>query len=151
MKWHKILVFDHVFRSYVVTQRSLCNRCIMHVLVVWVLLCLGGRYIAKTLYGEEDEDEDPEKSINVEEPKLLGTHPQSGEKVLDKENIWLVNHSIYYCFRWDFLYYIFRLSWIIMNLFVVTGSFEERSLWVLCAVWWRQERIFTQTDVHFSG
>ncbi|CAO2823712.1 unnamed protein product [Amaranthus hypochondriacus] len=42
------------------------------------------KYIAKTLYGEEDEDEDPEKNTTVEEPKLLGTHPQSGEKVLLK-------------------------------------------------------------------
>lgn len=40
------------------------------------------RYIAKTLYGEEDEDitsEDTKR--NVEPPKLLGVHPSSNEKV----------------------------------------------------------------------
>lgn len=40
------------------------------------------RYIAKTLYGEEDEDissEDTKRS--VEPPKLLGVHPSSNEKV----------------------------------------------------------------------
>lgn len=42
------------------------------------------KFIAKTLHGEEEEDEPPEKKRNVEEPKLLGTHPVSGEKVLQK-------------------------------------------------------------------
>ncbi|CAO2842635.1 unnamed protein product [Amaranthus hypochondriacus] len=42
------------------------------------------KFIAKTLYAEEDEDEDPQESTSVEEPKLLGTHPESGEKVLLK-------------------------------------------------------------------
>lgn len=40
------------------------------------------RYIAKTLYGEEDEDitsEDTKR--NVEPAKLLGVHPTSNEKV----------------------------------------------------------------------
>ncbi|XP_016495229.1 uncharacterized protein LOC107814336 isoform X1 [Nicotiana tabacum] len=43
------------------------------------------KYIAKTLYGEEDEDitsEDTKR--NVEPPKLLGVHPSSNEKVLLK-------------------------------------------------------------------
>lgn len=43
-------------------------------------LCV--RFIAKTLYGEEEEDEPPQNNTSVEEPKLLGTHPVSGEKVL---------------------------------------------------------------------
>ncbi|KAG5571741.1 hypothetical protein H5410_061507 [Solanum commersonii] len=43
------------------------------------------QYIAKTLYGEEDEDitfEDTKR--NVEMPKLLGVHPSSNEKILMK-------------------------------------------------------------------
>lgn len=43
------------------------------------------KYIAKTLYGEEDEDissEDTKRS--VEPPKLLGVHPSSNEKILMK-------------------------------------------------------------------
>ncbi|KAK4347676.1 hypothetical protein RND71_034015 [Anisodus tanguticus] len=43
------------------------------------------KYIAKTLYGEEEEDipsEDTKR--NVEPPKLLGVHPSSNEKVLLK-------------------------------------------------------------------
>ncbi|KAH0707722.1 hypothetical protein KY285_010795 [Solanum tuberosum] len=42
-------------------------------------------YIAKTFYGEEDEDitsEDTKR--NVEPPKLLGVHPSSNEKILMK-------------------------------------------------------------------
>ncbi|KNA16878.1 hypothetical protein SOVF_085180 [Spinacia oleracea] len=42
------------------------------------------KYIAKTLYGEEDEDDAPQNNLAVEEPKLLGTHPASGDKVLLK-------------------------------------------------------------------
>lgn len=43
------------------------------------------KYIAKTLYGEEDEDitsEDAKRT--VEPPKLLGVHPSSNEKILMK-------------------------------------------------------------------
>lgn len=43
------------------------------------------KYIAKTLYGEDDEESDPEnKRKNVQEPKLLGLNPGSNEKVLLK-------------------------------------------------------------------
>ncbi|KAF9623581.1 hypothetical protein IFM89_003371 [Coptis chinensis] len=42
------------------------------------------KYIAKTLYGEEEEDEDPKKMNIVSEPKLLGLHPSSNEKILLK-------------------------------------------------------------------
>lgn len=42
------------------------------------------KFIAKTLYGEEEENESSEKNSTVEEPKLLGTHPVLGEKVLHK-------------------------------------------------------------------
>uniref|UniRef100_A0A2P2MBR3 Uncharacterized protein MANES_03G000500 n=1 Tax=Rhizophora mucronata TaxID=61149 RepID=A0A2P2MBR3_RHIMU len=43
------------------------------------------RYIAKSLYGEEEEDDDvPQKKHPVEEPKLLGLHPVSNEKILLK-------------------------------------------------------------------
>lgn len=39
------------------------------------------RYIAKTLYGDEEEEESPQKSTTIEEPKLLGLNPGSNEKV----------------------------------------------------------------------
>lgn len=47
---------------------------------------LGYRYIAKTLFGgaedEEDDDASDNQSKNVEPPKLLGLNPISKEKVL---------------------------------------------------------------------
>lgn len=52
--------------------------------VFWILLILKFlySYIAKTLYGDEEEEEDanPKNKI-VHEPKLLGLHPGSNEKV----------------------------------------------------------------------
>ncbi|KAL7154471.1 hypothetical protein ABFS83_03G004000 [Erythranthe nasuta] len=43
------------------------------------------KYIAKTLYGEDDEEITPEnQKNNVQEPKLLGLNPGSNEKVLLK-------------------------------------------------------------------
>lgn len=40
------------------------------------------RYIAKTLYGGEDDDVTlDQQKRSVEEPKLLGLHPGSEEKV----------------------------------------------------------------------
>ncbi|GFQ04534.1 DNA topoisomerase 1 [Phtheirospermum japonicum] len=43
------------------------------------------KYIAKTLYGEDEEDNTPEhQKNNVQEPKLLGLHPGSSEKVFLK-------------------------------------------------------------------
>ncbi|XP_011094464.1 uncharacterized protein LOC105174160 isoform X1 [Sesamum indicum] len=43
------------------------------------------KYIARTLYGEDDEEVDPEhQKNNVQEPKLLGLNPGSNEKVLLK-------------------------------------------------------------------
>lgn len=39
------------------------------------------RYIAKTLYGDEEEVETPQTQNVVEEPKLLGHNPVSNEKV----------------------------------------------------------------------
>ncbi|OMO61928.1 DNA topoisomerase, type IA [Corchorus capsularis] len=42
------------------------------------------KYIAKTLYGDEEEEESPQKSNSVEEPKLLGLNSGSNEKVFLK-------------------------------------------------------------------
>ncbi|XP_024031658.1 uncharacterized protein LOC21402780 [Morus notabilis] len=42
------------------------------------------KYIAKTLYGDEEEVETPQTQNVVEEPKLLGHNPVSNEKVLLK-------------------------------------------------------------------
>lgn len=41
------------------------------------------KYIAKTLYGDDDEDVSPQNS-SVEEPKVLGINPGSTEKILLK-------------------------------------------------------------------
>lgn len=58
-----------------------CSDCkkfliIMHLVTV-------NRYIAKTLYGDDDEEVPPQNN-NVEEPKLLGINPVSSEKVCIK-------------------------------------------------------------------
>jgi hypothetical protein len=42
------------------------------------------RYIAKTLYGDDEKEETPQSS-SVDEPKLLGVHPTSNEKVFLKK------------------------------------------------------------------
>ncbi|KAL9442712.1 hypothetical protein AB3S75_016150 [Citrus x aurantiifolia] len=41
-------------------------------------------YIAKTLYGDDDEEDTLQRNTNVDEPKLIGHHPASNEKVLLK-------------------------------------------------------------------
>ncbi|KAL7168627.1 hypothetical protein ACSBR2_038963 [Camellia fascicularis] len=41
-------------------------------------------YIAKTLYGDDDEEVTPQNSSTVEEPKCLGLYPGSNEKILLK-------------------------------------------------------------------
>uniref|UniRef100_A0A5B6Z8L9 DNA topoisomerase n=2 Tax=Davidia involucrata TaxID=16924 RepID=A0A5B6Z8L9_DAVIN len=42
------------------------------------------KYIAKTLYGNDEEEDTPQNNNTVEEPKLLGLHPSSNEKILLK-------------------------------------------------------------------
>uniref|UniRef100_A0A1J3JDE4 DNA topoisomerase n=1 Tax=Noccaea caerulescens TaxID=107243 RepID=A0A1J3JDE4_NOCCA len=42
------------------------------------------KFIAKTLYGEDEDEDDPPKNTCVEEPKLLGLHPNTSEKVILK-------------------------------------------------------------------
>ncbi|GLT85103.1 hypothetical protein SLE2022_033040 [Rubroshorea leprosula] len=42
------------------------------------------KYIAKTLYGDDEDEDTPQKSNTVEEPKMLGLHPSSNEKVFLK-------------------------------------------------------------------
>ncbi|ANM66865.1 DNA topoisomerase, type IA, core [Arabidopsis thaliana] len=42
------------------------------------------KFIAKTLYGEDEDEDDPPKNNCVEEPKLLGLHPNTSEKVILK-------------------------------------------------------------------
>ncbi|KAI3796617.1 hypothetical protein L1987_39295 [Smallanthus sonchifolius] len=43
------------------------------------------KYIAKTLYGEDDDDSSLENGRALEEPKVLGLHPDSKEKILLKD------------------------------------------------------------------
>ncbi|XP_056859459.1 uncharacterized protein LOC108834145 isoform X2 [Raphanus sativus] len=42
------------------------------------------KFVAKTLYGEDEDEDDPPKNTCVEEPKLLGVHPNTNEKVILK-------------------------------------------------------------------
>ncbi|KAG7545508.1 TOPRIM domain [Arabidopsis suecica] len=42
------------------------------------------KFIAKTLYGEDEDEDDAPKNNCVEEPKLLGLHPNTSEKVILK-------------------------------------------------------------------
>ncbi|KAA8528204.1 hypothetical protein F0562_035545 [Nyssa sinensis] len=42
------------------------------------------KYIAKTLYGNDEEEDTPQNNNTVEEPKLIGLHPSSNEKILLK-------------------------------------------------------------------
>ncbi|CAN8229836.1 unnamed protein product [Cochlearia groenlandica] len=42
------------------------------------------KFIAKTLYGEDEDEDDTPKNTGVEEPKLLGLHPNTSEKVILK-------------------------------------------------------------------
>lgn len=39
------------------------------------------KYIARTMYGEDDDDADPQKPANAFQPKLLGLNPGSNEKI----------------------------------------------------------------------
>ncbi|KAJ8763759.1 hypothetical protein K2173_003541 [Erythroxylum novogranatense] len=72
-----------------------CPRCMEGTLVFKVSsfgvgYCIGCdqhpkcKYIAKSLYGDEEEDEIPEDKKPMEKPKLLGLHPASSEKILLK-------------------------------------------------------------------
>ncbi|KAL9376010.1 hypothetical protein Peur_030130 [Populus x canadensis] len=47
------------------------------------------RYIAKTLYGDDEEEETPQDTndTNVDETKLLDVHPTSEEKIKDVDAI----------------------------------------------------------------
>ncbi|XP_009137997.1 DNA topoisomerase 1 isoform X1 [Brassica rapa] len=42
------------------------------------------KFIAKTLYGEDEDEDDSPRNTCVEEPKLLGLHPNTNEKVILK-------------------------------------------------------------------
>lgn len=55
------------------------------MLLILELFALVYSYIAKTLYGDDDDEEDaPQKNTNIDEPKLIGLHPVSNEKVCFK-------------------------------------------------------------------
>jgi len=47
------------------------------------------RYIAKTLYGTEEEEDASQPNTRVEEPKLLGVTSGSNEKVCFRSFSWL--------------------------------------------------------------
>uniref|UniRef100_M1AYW3 DNA topoisomerase n=1 Tax=Solanum tuberosum TaxID=4113 RepID=M1AYW3_SOLTU len=75
---------DFLFASLPNESRT-CPICLQGTLIFKVSSFDIDWYIAKTFYGEEDEDitsEDTKR--NVEPPKLLGVHPSSNEKILMK-------------------------------------------------------------------
>lgn len=45
------------------------------------LILVEYRFIAKTLYADEEEEDTPEPNTTIEEPKLLGFNSGSNEKV----------------------------------------------------------------------
>lgn len=61
-------------------KTTFCYFDYFQVSTVWVLqFC---RFIAKTMHGDDEEDDTPQNEKTVEPPKLLGVHPSSNEKVL---------------------------------------------------------------------
>lgn len=52
------------------------------LLLTLEVVLLAYSYIAKTLYGDDDEEDTLQRNTNVDEPKLIGHHPASNEKVL---------------------------------------------------------------------
>lgn len=57
--------------------------------LLMVVVITQNRYIAKTLYGEEEEEVTDQNNTKIEEPKLLGVNPGSNEKVSFRYWPWL--------------------------------------------------------------
>ncbi|KAF7830175.1 DNA topoisomerase 1 [Senna tora] len=85
--------FGHHLFSCLPDQSRTCPSCMEGTLIFKVSRFGSGyfigcdqhpRYIAKTLYGEEDEEVTDQNSKITEEPKILGVNPGSNEKVLLK-------------------------------------------------------------------
>lgn len=62
---------------YLLNYFDVINYKFTHV----VLVIAENRYIAKTLYGTEEEEDTPQPNTKIEEPKLLGFNSGSNEKV----------------------------------------------------------------------
>ncbi|CAL1385310.1 unnamed protein product [Linum trigynum] len=86
---------DHLFGSLRFESRT-CPSCMEGTLIFKVSRYGAGyfigcdqhpkcKYIAKTLLGDEEDEEPPQNVGNVEEPKVLGLHPISKEKILLKK------------------------------------------------------------------
>lgn len=54
-----------------------------------LLVIAENRYIAKTLYGVEEEEDTPQPNTTIEEPKLLGVNSGLNEKVFLRSQPWL--------------------------------------------------------------
>ncbi|KAK7293688.1 hypothetical protein RJT34_16561 [Clitoria ternatea] len=85
---------DYLFAS-LPDQSRVCPSCMEGTLIFKVSRFGAGyfigcdqhprcKYIAKTLYGTEEEEDTPQPSTRIEEPKLLGVNDGSNEKVLLK-------------------------------------------------------------------
>ncbi|CAI0376260.1 unnamed protein product [Linum tenue] len=86
---------DHLFGSLRSESRT-CPSCMEGTLIFKVSRYGAGyfigcdqhpkcKYIAKTLLGDEEDEEPPQNAGTVEEPKVLGLHPISKEKILLKK------------------------------------------------------------------
>lgn len=83
----------------------------MNPLLVFLVIA-ENRYIAKTLYGTEEEEDASQPNSRVEEPKLLGVTSGSYEKV---------------CFRsWPWLYAVKDLFNFLFGLLIIVYE------WALC-------------------
>ncbi|XP_054797970.1 uncharacterized protein LOC129303012 isoform X2 [Prosopis cineraria] len=85
---------DYIFAS-LPNQSRVCPSCLEGTLILKVSRFGAGyfigcnqhpkcKYIAKTLYGEDEEEVIDQNNTKIEEPKVLGVHPGSNEKVLLK-------------------------------------------------------------------
>ncbi|KAF1883707.1 hypothetical protein Lal_00012624 [Lupinus albus] len=84
---------DYLFAS-LPDQNRVCPSCMEGTLIFKVSRFGSGyfigcdqhpRYIAKTLYGVDEDEDTPEPNTKIEEPKLLGVSSGSNEKVLLKK------------------------------------------------------------------
>lgn len=74
--------------------------------LLMVLVVTENRYIAKTLYGEEEEGDTEQANSKIEEPKLLGCHPGTNEKVSFRS--WHLLYALFDCRKFSFV-------WLLMN------------------------------------
>lgn len=79
-----------IFLVLITLLLEITNLSIMVALVI-----AENRYIAKTMYGDEEEEDAPKPNTVIEEPKFLGFNAGSNEKVcLTLGNKCLIDFSV---------------------------------------------------------